>query len=133
MRHFDVPNLSEFKVNQPAGEILKEMDRNLLYQIMSDENIVYQKLQEFLGGIAANVAGRHNLGEINGEYNQIEPVISALLMIPSLGRDPEIMEMVNRFGGLYIKTSELYRENTFYIISSREYASDKYIIRYERG
>lgn len=133
LRHFDVPNLSEFKVNQPAGEILKEMDRNLLYQIMSDENIVHQKLQEFLGGIAANVAGRHNLGEINGEYNQIEPVISALLMIPSLGKDPEIMEMVNRFGGLYIKTSELYRENTFYIISSREYASDKYIIRYERG
>lgn len=133
LEHFNVPNLLEFKVNQPVVEILKEVDRNLLYQIMSDENIVHQKLQKFLGGVAANVAGKHNLGEINGEYNQIEPVISALLMIPSLGRDSEIMEMVNRFGGLYIKTSELYRENTFYIISSREYASDKYIIRYKRG
>lgn len=133
LEHLNVPNLPEFKINRPVEEILKSMDRNLLNQIMNDKNIVYQKLQTFLGSVAANVEDRHNLGEFNGEYNQIEPVISALLMIPPLGRDPEIMEMVNRFGGLYIKTSELYRENTFYIISSREYVSDKYIIRYKRG
>lgn len=133
LEHFTVPSLPEFKVNQPVGEILKELDKNQLYRIMSDEEIVHQKLQKFLAGIASGVAGKHNLGEINGVYNKIEPVVSALLMIPSLGDDPDIAEMAGRFGGLYIKTGDLYRENTFYIISSREYSSDKYIVRYKRG
>ena len=83
--------------------------------------------------LRSGVTGKHNLGEINGVYNKIEPVVSVLLMIPSLGDNPDIAEMAGRFGGLYIKTGDLYRENTFYIISSREYSSDKYIVRYKRG
>ncbi len=133
LEHFAVSSLPEFKVNQPAGEILKELDKEMLRGIIGDKDIVHQKLRTFLAGVSTTVANKHNLGEINGIYNRIEPVTSVLLMTPSLGLDPEIVAMTGGTGAMYIRTGDLYRENTFYIISGREYLSDQYIVRYKRG
>lgn len=130
---FDIPALPKFNVNKPIVNILQDLNKELLRKIVCDKESVYQKLQSFLGAKYCNMSEKHRLGEVNGEYNNPGQIISTLLMVPSLKNDENLQTLINKHGGLNIAVNELYRENTFYILSSREYLSDRYIIRYGRG
>lgn len=132
LEHVSVSGLPAFRVNQTVHAILKGMENSKLYEIINNEEAILQQLERFLAASTNAIGGpkEHNLGEINGVYNQLENIQRELLMTPNQAVNPKVSELVKKFSSLSIKTGSLYRENTFYIISYRNYTSDRYIYRY---
>lgn len=128
--------LPNFKVNQSVREVLSGIGMDTLNQIINDEDTIYNNLIQFLNHTMTNTTGvsnRHSLGEVNGTYNTLEPVNSALLLTPAQENEERMQTLLKNFPGIYTKSNSMYRENTFYMISSRIYSSDRYIVRYKRG
>lgn len=124
-----VADFPSFRLNQPINEILSEIDNSMLSSKMNDRNTIYSGLQHFLG-IKINTLAHHNLGEINGRYHILEPVNYVLLTTLQRDDDSEMNDIIDRFTNLTMRTNSLYRKNSFYLLSSRRYSSQRYIYRY---
>jgi hypothetical protein len=131
----DMKGVPVFKVNQSIKEILSGINNNWLFGIINDKNVIYTSLQQFLthSMSAKGIDEKHNLGEVNSDYTTLDAVRAVLLVTPEQENDGKLQPLTSQFANLCLDANSLYRENTFYLISSREYFSDKYIIRYKRG
>lgn len=131
---FDMSSFPMFKVNQTPKEILMAIGNAALSQITNDSQIIYNNLEEFLNFTLSmkSLDKGHMLGQINGEYNQLEPIIPVLLVTPKKCQETQMENLLYKFSNLQVRTDELYRDNTFYVITSRLFASDRYISRYKR-
>lgn len=131
---FDMTSFPSFKVNQSPKEIIKAIGNTTLSQITNDAKIIYDSLEQFLHFTLSTTSMNkgHMLGQINGEYNQLEPIIPVLLVTPKKCHEMQMQIVLNGFSNLQVRTDELYRDNSFYVITSRLFASDRYISRYKR-
>lgn len=119
-----VPNVSEqITVNEPVEFVLRklQMDLNILDAEM---------LRQFLNRVTEIMPHKHLLGRINDQYRDLEEITVKLLLQPEMIGDPTIVGIINNWP---VSTNALYRNNTFYVISSRRYTSELAINDYSRG
>lgn len=122
--------IPKFKVNLSIEEVLAKLSQNWLAGVIKDKDLVMQQLNAFLAREIARLNNKHCLGEIGPEFTQLEPISTVMLMPPALGADKEYQKVVEEAGCLYIRKDAIFRESTFYMLSSRKYSSEKYIRRY---
>lgn len=119
-----VPNVSEqITVNEPVEFVLRklQMDLNILDAEM---------LRQFLNRVTEIMPHKHLLGRINDQYRDLEEITVKLLLQPEMIGNPTIVGIINNWP---VSTNALYRNNTFYVISSRRYTSELAINDYSRG
>ena len=124
--------MPSFHVNQPIREIAAKIGNDALCNVIRDENQILEQLEHFLRASTASGKKEHILGQINGPYNELEGIRRQLLMTPVQAADLKIKEIVAKFPEISIRPGDIYRDNTFYIISYRNYSSDGYIYQYRR-
>lgn len=128
-----VHNLPTFKVNQSVEEVLMKIDINFVNNIINNNQSLTNRLELFLNHTVLNeVPYKHNLGMINKNFSNIQPIISYLLLTPSLNNNQDINELTLNYENLLKVYNDIYRDNSFFIISTRSYDSDQYIINYRR-
>lgn len=128
-----VQNLSAFKVNQSVEEVLMEIDINFINDIINNNQSITERLELFLNHTLLNeVPYKHNLGMINKNFSNIQPIVSYLLLTPNLNNNQDINELTRNYENLLKVYNDIYRDNSFFVISTRSYDSDQYIINYKR-
>ncbi|MCD7840736.1 MAG: hypothetical protein LUG46_08940, partial [Erysipelotrichaceae bacterium] len=134
LEEFDISNLGHFKVNQSINNILKQINREAVYHIIEDNESLIERLEDFLNHTLLNkIHYRHQLGEIHHEYSHIHDIHSYLLLTPALSQNQDIKALTNKYNLLSVDYNDIYKDNSFFIISSRLYESERYISRYKRG
>ncbi|MCD8029201.1 MAG: hypothetical protein LUF02_11230 [Erysipelotrichaceae bacterium] len=134
LEEFDISDLPHFKVNQSINNILKQIDRDAVYHIIEDNESLIERLEDFLNHTLLNkIHYRHQLGEIHHEYSHIHDIQSYLLLTPVLSQNQDIKNLTSKYNLLTVEYKDIYKDNSFFIISSRLYDSERYISRYKRG
>ena len=129
-----IHNLPLFEVNLSIEEILKRIDKNFVNEIINNNQSLLQRLQLFLNHTLLNdIPYKHNLGIINKQYTNIKDIVSYLLLPTSLDNHIDIKDITSNYENLLKDVNDIYRNNSFYLISTRFYDSDKYIVNYKRG
>lgn len=126
-------NLPTFMVNLSVKHILEKIDRKEITKLINDQHMMINRLDAFLHRTIHVDIKSHNLGQLNENYNNIQPIQYKFLMTPSLENSGLYRTVLNNHSNLIKDINELYRENTFFVISRRPYDSEHYIIRYQRG
>lgn len=126
---------ASFQINQPAGEIFDLIPRQVLVGYVNDNNTIQNGLKQFINGILSqqNLEKGHALGEINGVYANIASVSPIVVCQTMQSNDPGIAALVQSFSELVLRGNNLMKKNEFHFITTREYDSDRYIVRYQRG
>jgi hypothetical protein len=126
--------LPTFKVNQSVNEILKDIDKHFVNNIVDNKKELLDRLKQFLDHtMFKEVMNKHNLGSINKTFTNIQPIFSYLLLAPNLNNDSQVDSLVHNYENLLKDINDIYRDNSFFVISTRNYDSDQYIINYKRG
>ncbi|MFQ6792146.1 MAG: hypothetical protein ACLRT4_05125 [Thomasclavelia sp.] len=130
----NVQNLPSFSVNLSVKEILNNIDKQFVNDIINNNQSLSQRLKLFLNHTVLNdVSYKHSLGIINRNFTDIKDVFSYLLLPASLSTNQDINNLVQNYDNLLKNVNDLYRDNSFFIISTRSYDSDQYIVNYKRG
>lgn len=126
---------ASFQINQPAGEIFDLIPRQMLVNFVNDDYTIQNGLTQFINGILSpeNLGKGHNLGEINGIYANIATISPVMVCQTMQSNDPNIAALVQHFSELVLQGNDLMKKNEFHFITTREYESDGYIVRYKRG
>ena len=122
-----------FSVNTPVDKVIDSLDQRWLVNTVNDREIVLEQLNTFLTREIGHLNESHMLGEIGPGLATLEPIITIMLMPPVQGGDHEFQNVVRMAGCMDIKADSIFRESTFYMLSSRKYSSEKYIRRYHGG
>lgn len=125
--------IPKFPVKQSIDEVLEQLDQQWLIRFIKDKNVVMTQMRAFLTREIASLDNKHRLGEIIAGYTQLEPITTVMLMPPELGANTDYQRILNQSGCMEIRTDAIFRDSTFYMLSSRLYASEKNISRYHRG
>ena len=130
----NIQNLPAFQVNLSVNEILHIIDKSFVNEIINNNQSLSKRLQLFLNHTIFNdIPYKHNIGIINKQYTNIQDIISYLLIPTSLSNNTDIFEVTKNYENLLRDVKDIYRVNSFFIISSRTYDSDQYIVNYKRG
>lgn len=70
---------------------------------------------------------------VHNTFTEIQPINSYILLTPRLNSDKDISDLLQDYLHLLTDVNDIFRENSFFIISSRNYNSDQYIVKYKRG
>ena len=127
---FKLNEVPKFQVNKSIEEVLAQLPQDWLAGVIKKKDLVMEQLKGFLAREIARLNNKHCLGEIGPELTLLEPISTVMLMPPALGADKEYQKVVEEAGCLYIRKDAIFRESTFYMLSSRKYSSEKYIRRY---
>ncbi|MCD7808107.1 MAG: hypothetical protein LUH02_02100 [Erysipelotrichaceae bacterium] len=134
LEEFDISDLGHFKVNQSVGDILQQLDKETVYHIIKDNESLVERLEDFLNHtLLHKIHYRHQLGEINQTYSHIHDIHSYLLLTSALSQNQDIRNLTNKYNLLNVDYNDIYKDNSFFIISMRLYDSERYISRYKRG
>lgn len=130
---FPVDDLPSFTVNEPADQILKKIGHGKLGEITSNSRTIYTNLREFLNHTLTPdyINKGHDLGEINGDYYHLNQILPSLMMTSVQKEEVSMQALLNEFPNLPVVTNNIYRENSFYVITERLYSSNNYIVRYK--
>ena len=130
----NIQNFPAFQVNLSVNEILHIIDKSFVNEIINNNQSLSKRLQLFLNHTIFNdIPYKHNIGIINKQYTNIQDIISYLLIPTSLSNNTDIFEVTKNYENLLRDVKDIYRVNSFFIISSRTYDSDQYIVNYKRG
>ena len=127
----NISDLPEFTINLSSAEILDKIEHTLVSDYIYDKNQQLIKLDHFLIRTLNSTDRIHVLGEINNNYNVVEPIKYTFLMTPNFYDEIKDKAILNKYTYLNKDINNIYRDNSFYIISSRDYSSNKYIVRYK--
>lgn len=128
-----IQNLPVFKVNQSVAEILMSIDKGFVIDIINNNQSLTKRLQLFLNHTIQNeVPHKHNLGMINKNFTHIQPIISYLLLTSDANNNQDLNDLTRNHEKLIKNFNDMYRDNAFFVISTRNYDSDQYIVNYKR-
>lgn len=134
LEEFDISDLGHFQVNQSIDKIIHQLERETVYHIIKDNESLVERLEDFLNHtLLHRIHYRHQLGEINHEYSHIHDIHAYLLLTSALSQNQDIKNLTNKYNLLTVDYNDIYKDNSFFIISSRLYDSQRYISRYKRG
>lgn len=134
LEDFDIHTIPPVKVNQSIQEILDGLDKDFMSRLMSVDDIHFKgRLDLFLSHMVKDMNDQHNLGKPTAKHPQLENVEGCLLLSPTLFENQDIVEGLRNKNHVTKVHHDLYRDNTFYAISSRAYDSMWYITKYRRG
>lgn len=129
-----VKNLPVFQVNQSVKDILDNIDSQFIADIVDDHQSLIERLKLFLNHtLLQEVQNKHNLGVVHNNFTDIQPINSFILLTPQLNSDNDISVLLQDYLHLLTNVNDIFRDNSFFIISSRNYNSDQYIVKYKRG